>query len=261
MKQEGEKDPKRACIVTTEGCEVAGLGYSELSSIAGSGAVKGTCADGSIQQPVNPSRVTRVLGDRNPERSNDGTVAKVGRRPAPRWCLSGISKTQCCRLQKLGQKELPEKRDEEERDRWFNHARPMTKVKQTWRDKRLAHEENDSDSDRSNEGRIEEKVVVTREVHKGQHGSKVPSMEVNMVFTIPTEFRAPEENVAELALCAEGAVFEKPEKLGEHMKPLFIRGHLDGTPVGHMLVDGGASVNIMPLSVFKSLGHGEGDLK
>jgi hypothetical protein len=62
-------------------------------------------------------------------------------------------------------------------------------------------------------------------------------------------------------LCAEGAVFEKPEKLGEHMKPLFIRGHLDGTPVGHMLVDGGASLNIMPLSVFKSLGHGEGDLK
>jgi hypothetical protein len=28
-----------------------------------------------------------------------------------------------------------------------------------------------------------------------------------------------------------------------------------------MLVDGGASVNILPLSVFKKLGHGEGDLK
>jgi hypothetical protein len=31
--------------------------------------------------------------------------------------------------------------------------------------------------------------------------------------------------------------------------------------IGHMLVDGGASVNILPLSLFKKLGHIEGDLK
>jgi hypothetical protein len=45
------------------------------------------------------------------------------------------------------------------------------------------------------------------------------------------------------------------------MKPLFIWGHLDRTPIGHMLVDGGASINILPLSLFKKLGHIEGDLK
>jgi hypothetical protein len=45
------------------------------------------------------------------------------------------------------------------------------------------------------------------------------------------------------------------------MKPLFIRGHLDGMSVGHMLVDGGASVNILSLSLFKKLGHVECDLK
>jgi hypothetical protein len=45
------------------------------------------------------------------------------------------------------------------------------------------------------------------------------------------------------------------------MKPLFIRGHLDGTPVRHMLVDRGASVNILPLSLFKNLSHIEGDLQ
>jgi hypothetical protein len=39
------------------------------------------------------------------------------------------------------------------------------------------------------------------------------------------------------------------------------RSHLDGTPVGHMLVDGGASINILPLSMFQKLGHIEGDLK
>jgi hypothetical protein len=65
----------------------------------------------------------------------------------------------------------------------------------------------------------------------------------------------------ELALGAECAVFEKMENLGAHMKPLFIRGHLDRMPIGHMLIDGGASVNILPLSLFKKLSHIEGDIK
>jgi hypothetical protein len=86
-------------------------------------------------------------------------------------------------------------------------------------------------------------------------------MDVNMVFTIPAEFHAPTEDIVELALGAECAVFEKPENMGAHMKPLFIQGHLDGTPIGHMLMDGGASVNILPLSLFKKLDHIEGDLK
>jgi hypothetical protein len=36
---------------------------------------------------------------------------------------------------------------------------------------------------------------------------------------------------------------------------------LDGTPIGHMLIDGGTSINILPLSLFVKLGHVEGDLK
>jgi hypothetical protein len=54
---------------------------------------------------------------------------------------------------------------------------------------------------------------------------------------------------------------KKMEDLGAHMMALFIRVHLDGTPIRHMLVDGGASVNILPLSLFKKLGHVKGDLK
>jgi hypothetical protein len=80
-------------------------------------------------------------------------------------------------------------------------------------------------------------------------------MEINMVFTILVEFHAPTENMAERTM------FEKPDNPGAHMKPLFIRGHLDRTPIGHMLVDGGASINILPLSLFKKLGHVESDLK
>jgi hypothetical protein len=56
-------------------------------------------------------------------------------------------------------------------------------------------------------------------------------------------------------------VFVKPENPGAHMKLLFIRGHLDRTPIRHKLIDRGASVNILPLSLFKKLSRIEGDLK
>jgi hypothetical protein len=75
-----------------------------------------------------------------------------------------------------------------------------------------------------------------------QLGEEPTQMNVSMVFMILTEFCAPVE--------VKGI-----------MKSLFIRGHLDGTSVGHMLVDEGVSVNILSLSLFKKLGHVEGELK
>jgi hypothetical protein len=44
------------------------------------------------------------------------------------------------------------------------------------------------------------------------------------------------------------------------MKPLYIKGHLDGVLVSRMLVDGGVCVNIMPCSVFEKLGYKEEEL-
>jgi hypothetical protein len=92
-------------------------------------------------------------------------------------------------------------------------------------------------------------------------GEESVSMDVNMVFTISTEFRAPMEDIVKLVLGAERVVFKKPENLCVHMKPLFIQGHLDGTPIGHKLIDRGASIIIWPLLPFKKLNHIEGDLK
>jgi hypothetical protein len=65
-----------------------------------------------------------------------------------------------------------------------------------------------------------------------QQEEELVSMDVNMVFTISTEFCAPSEDVVELALGAERVVFDKLENPGMHMRPLFIRGHLDGILVG-----------------------------
>jgi hypothetical protein len=106
-----------------------------------------------------------------------------------------------------------------------------------------------------------DRVTATRARRKIGKRSNRPRLDVNMVFTIPVEFHALAEDVVELTLSVGRAVFEKPENPGVHMKPLLIWGHLDGMPIGHMLVDGGASINILPLSLFKTLGHVEGGLK
>jgi hypothetical protein len=94
-----------------------------------------------------------------------------------------------------------------------------------------------------------------------QQGEESVSMDVNMVFMIPIESRASLQDIAEFALGAERDVFDKPENPSAHMKPLFIGRHVDGAPVGHILINGAACVNILPLSLFKMLSHIEGDLK
>jgi hypothetical protein len=85
-------------------------------------------------------------------------------------------------------------------------------------------------------------------------------VDVNMVFQLPPEFSLSEPEEMQLALCVERVVFENPHELGQHMKPLYIKGHLDGEPINKMLVDGGACINIMPYAVFEKLGHKESEL-
>jgi hypothetical protein len=90
----------------------------------------------------------------------EGRGAAPSKRPAARWCPKGIIKTQKHRLQKMRQREMAEKKEEEERDYWFNHLWPMTKPEQTWWEKWLAKEEGDSSSDSS--GKEASKVTPTR---------------------------------------------------------------------------------------------------
>jgi hypothetical protein len=73
--------------------------------------------------------VTQDSGGRKLEEVRGAAPSK---RPAPRWCPRGINKTQKHKLQKMCQRELAEKKKEEERDYWCNRLRPMSKPKQTW---------------------------------------------------------------------------------------------------------------------------------
>jgi hypothetical protein len=64
-----------------------------------------------------------------------------------------------------------------------------------------------------------------------------------------------EEEVSQLVLGSHDAIFKKSVESEDHLKPLYIRGHLDGTPVAHMLVDGGVVVNMVPMLPSRSLGR------
>ena len=55
------------------------------------------------------------------------------------------------------------------------------------------------------------------------------------------------------------AIFDKPEK-HRHLKALYVKCFVDGKPMSKMLVDGGASVNLMPYTTFRKIGKGLGDL-
>jgi shikimate kinase len=63
----------------------------------------------------------RVIQDSGGKKLEERRGAATSKRTAPRWCPRGITKTQKRRLQKMHQRELAEKKEEEEQDYWFNH--------------------------------------------------------------------------------------------------------------------------------------------
>ena len=99
-----------------------------------------------------------------------------------------------------------------------------------------------------------------------------PSANIQMAFLLPSEFRAPavqevysdfdeseyEEIVAKLTVIQQ-AIFDKLVK-HQHLKTLYVKGFIDGKPMNMMLVDGGASVNLMTYTTFHKLGKGPEDL-
>jgi hypothetical protein len=56
-------------------------------------------------------------------------------------------------------------------------------------------------------------------------------------------------------------VFENPSKqMTQHLKPLYIKAHMNGRPVNKVLVDNGAAVNILPYKMLSKLAKTEEDL-
>jgi hypothetical protein len=93
-----------------------------------------------------------------------------------------------------------------------------------------------------------------------KYGSLSPTgMDIHIVFMPPVEFRGAEE-VTQMCLGPKEAMFKKSEESSQQMKPLYIRGHIDGRSISRMLLDGGAAVILMRYSIFKKLGQEDDEL-
>nr|CAH67966.1 OSIGBa0142I02-OSIGBa0101B20.9 [Oryza sativa] len=187
-----------------------------------------------------------VRASSSPSKINRGHYLPPGTEPNPRWMPMDWTTTQKRRLQRFRAQEIREKKAEEQRDKRFNELRPPP----VWRRKSIE----------------KEKPVVVEEkeeqsVDKGESSPK-EDMDINMVCMLPMEFCAMDEaEVAQFSLGPKDVVFEKPDESNRHMKPLYLKGHVDGKPVSRMLVDGGAAVNLMSYSLFKKLGREDDELK
>jgi hypothetical protein len=76
------------------------------------------------------------------------------------------------------------------------------------------------------------------------------NLEINMVHlfidgSVPTE-----EDLAHLEFGPKDAT----KYTNNHLKALYMKGHINGKPISRMLVDGGAIVNLMSYSLFNKLG-------
>jgi hypothetical protein len=65
--------------------------------------------------------------------------------------------------------------------------------------------------------------------------------------------------IAQFDFGPKEAAFTKPKESVNHLKPLFMCGHIDGIPIAKMLVDGGA-VNLMSYSLYRKLGIQDDEL-
>jgi hypothetical protein len=64
-----------------------------------------------------------------------------------------------------------------------------------------------------------------------------PSMEINVIMFWP---------IILSSVTMVEMIFTKPKELVNHMISLYVHGHINGTPISRMLIDGGVVVNLTP---------------
>jgi hypothetical protein len=148
------------------------------------------------------------------------------------------------RIQQMRAHKLRDGATEKERDEHFNTIQSMFPTKQEWRVKERTNTPALMASNDDMDLLDDDKSSLIKD------GSPPPTaMDIDMVFTLPTEFEGVKEEVAQMCLGPKEVVFKKLEESSQQMKPLYIQGHIDRRPIFRVLVDGGAAVNLMPDAV------------
>jgi hypothetical protein len=150
---------------------------------------------------------------------------------------------------------MREEATEKERDEYFNVIQPLIPTKQEWRVKKKVDIPTPTTSDDDMDLLDDDKAPLIKDGSPPSTGT-----EINLVFTLPAEFRGVEEEVTQMCLGPKEVMFKKPKESSQHLKILYIQGHINGKPISKMLVDGGAAVNLMSYSVFKKLGREDDEL-
>jgi hypothetical protein len=146
---------------------------------------------------------------------------------------------------------MREEVEEKERDEYLNVIRSVIPMKQEWRVKEKVDAPTPTTSDDNMD------LLNDNEAPLIKDGSPPPTgMDIKMVFTLSAEFQGVEEDVTQNCLGPKEVVFEKPEESSQHLKPLYVRAHIDGKPISRMLIDDGAAINLMLYSIFMKLGRG-----
>jgi hypothetical protein len=83
-------------------------------------------------------------------------------------------------------------------------------------------------------------------------------MDANVIYLSSVDYSlVVDEEVAEKSFVPCDTVFQRLKDTENHLKSLYIRGLLDGTPISQMLVDGGAIINLIPYFFFKKMGKSD----
>jgi hypothetical protein len=233
-------------------------------------------------QVVTPTQKGSIVNDHEASGSKSHPECFL-----PRWCPPGLTHTQRRKLQRLRLHEKREKELEKKRDEDFNSYRPMVPQGKEWRVKAATR----TGAVKQPEGAVQPPGAVRPGDQAVRPGSpetppgfacsvpmvcddKVSSvhtpkddeqlvdyssspermnLEINVVHffvdgSVPTE-----ENLAHLDFGPKDAIFQKPKDTDNHLKALYMKGHINGKPISRMLVDEGAIVNLMSYSLFKKL--------
>jgi hypothetical protein len=115
----------------------------------------------------------------------------------------------------MSAQKLREAAAEKERDKHFNNIQPMFPMKQEWR----VNEKTSAPAPTTSDDNMD--LLDNDETLLIKDGSPPPTgLDINMVFTLPGEFRVAEEDIAQMCLDPKDVMFEKPEESSQHMKSL-----------------------------------------
>jgi hypothetical protein len=156
----------------------------------------------TVQFPKPDHPVSLALGQKKTSRTTAPRMAS-----ASRWCPPSLMPCQRRRIQWMRVLKMKEEATEKERDEYFNTIHPVILRKQEWRVK----EKVDTPAPTTSDDDMD--LLSNDEAPLIKDGSPLPTgMDINMVFTLPAEFRGVEEEVTYMCLSPKEAMFEKPKE-------------------------------------------------